>query len=225
MLPATIELVSVNVALPAQLGIRRGKPVISGIAKKPVRVAEILVTQTGIDGDGQGDLVNHGGVDKAIYIYPADHLPVWTAEHGRTQPYGPGDFGENLTVGGWREQDVHIGDRWQWGEVIVEVAQPRYPCFKLGMHLNRSAVVRELVANHRTGWYVRVLQPGTAQVDQPLTFVERTGSGVSVLDAHLARLPTASAGEIERVIAEPALADRLRAELAKTLRQRIPVTR
>ncbi len=225
MMPATIELISVNVGLPAYLGMRRGKPVMSGIRKTPVTTGEVTVTPTGIIGDGQGDLINHGGVDKAVYVYPAEHLPVWSAEHRRANPYEPADFGENLTVRGLLEQDVHIGDRWQWGDVIVEVAQPRYPCFKLGMHLNRTAIVRELVANNRTGWYLRVLEPGTAPVGGELTLLERTGTGVSVLEAHLARLPSATALEIERVVAEPSLADRLRNALVKSLQQRASVTR
>jgi MOSC domain-containing protein YiiM len=172
---------------------------------------------TNLEGDGQADLRNHGGRDKAVYAYPAAHLAIWAAEHGLPEPYCPGAFGENLTIGGWTEEEVCIGDRWQWGETLLEVAQPRYPCFKLGLALDRHAVVRELVANGRTGWYLRVVQPGIAPVAGPIRLVGRAHAGPTVLDAHLARLPEAPRDLIERVAAAPDLAEGLRHHLLASL--------
>jgi MOSC domain-containing protein YiiM len=208
-----LALVSVNVALPSEIGIRRRRPVISGIYKLPVRNGTVSVTETGIVGDGQGDLVAHGGPEKAVYAYPAEHLPVWSAEHRVSEPYGPGVFGENLTLAGLDESAVHIGDRWRWGDVVLEVCQPRYPCYKLGMKLGRPKVVREMVENGRTGWYLRVIEPGEAPSMGELELIGRSELGVSVADAHLARLPTADPQLIDRVLAESRLAARLQESL------------
>lgn len=212
----SVELVSVNVALPRDIGTRHRKSVISGIHKLPVASEHVVVTSTGLVGDGQGDLVAHGGPDKAVYAYPVEHLPPWTDEHRPTVPYGPGTFGENLSVSGLLETDVMIGDCWAWGEVVLQVCQPRYPCFKLGMKLNRPSAVREMVANLRTGWYLRVLQAGNAPVSGSITVVSLGQQRITVQDAHLARLPAANRELREKVIAEPALAIRLRESLERS---------
>ncbi|MGD9712512.1 MAG: MOSC domain-containing protein [Thermomicrobiales bacterium] len=211
MIPATpvIDLVSVNIAIPSRIGERQGKTVLSGIRKVPLKRCSVVVTEAGIIGDGQGDTVNHGGYDKAVYAYPSEHLDSWSQDHGSAERYSPGEFGENLSVRGMLESDVLIGDRWRWGEVVLEVCQPRYPCYKLAMVLERPAIVREMVDNRRTGWYLRVIQAGAAPVDGAIEVIER-GPGESVLDAHLARLPQADTSLRSRVAENPSLAARLR---------------
>jgi MOSC domain-containing protein YiiM len=212
-----VELVSVNVARPEYLGERRGRMVESGIRKKPVREASIAVSLTNLAGDGQADLRNHGGFDKAVYAYPTDHLPAWTSELGPDTPYGPGSFGDNLSTSGWLEHEVYIGDVWQWGDALLQISQPRYPCYKLGMALNRPGVVRAMVQNSRTGWYLRVLEPGAVPTGGPILVVERGEGAVTVADVHHARLPGASLALIERVVAVPALADGIRTGLRQGL--------
>lgn len=212
-----IALRSVNVALPRQIGIRRRKPVISGIYKAPVQQNRVIVTATGIIGDGQGDLIAHGGVDKAVYVYPIEHLIPWSQEHAVPEPYGPATFGENLTVAGLDEHGVFIGDRWQWGEVVLEVCQPRYPCYKLGMKLGRPSAVREMVENGRTGWYMRVIATGEAPTDGPMFLIDRSDQPISVAAAHQARLPGADVSLVRQTVAEPRLAERLRHSLQQSL--------
>lgn len=186
MTPAVVQLVSVNVARPAFLGMHRGHPVTSGIAKKPVSGETLRLDWLNLEGDGQADLEVHGGKDKAVYAYASEHLAPWSEELG--QELGPAAFGENLTTAGWREADVCIGDRWAWGEAVLEVCQPRWPCFKLGIHRGTQSVLARFRASGRTGWYLRVLQPGVVPVAGPILVAERHGAAISVLDVHEARL-------------------------------------
>jgi MOSC domain-containing protein YiiM len=162
----TIALVSVNVALPRYLGRHRGRPVTSGIAKRPVTAATLRLDVLNLEGDGQGDLRVHGGPDKAVYAYPSEHLPAWSAELG--EQLGPAAFGENLTTLGGTEDDVCIGDRWFWGDAVLEVCQPRNPCFKLAMYRGRGDIGRRFRESGRTGWYLRVLRPGQVPVAGPI---------------------------------------------------------
>lgn len=206
----SIRVVSVNVALPEVIGLRRGEPVLSGIGKRPVAGTAIWVGETNLEGDRQADLQAHGGPDKAVYAYPAEHVAQWSRELNPDVQFGPGAFGENLTTAGWLEEDVRIGDVWAWGDALLQVAQPRYPCFKLGMATGRPGVVKQLVASGRTGWYLRVLRPGTAPVADAARLVDRGAGAVTVREAHLARLPGAGRDLIEHVLTEPALAIALR---------------
>ncbi|HWC10914.1 MAG TPA: MOSC domain-containing protein [Acidimicrobiales bacterium] len=182
-------LVSVNVGLPAYLGQHRGRPIESGIAKRPVTAEEIELGWLNLEGDGQAELDVHGGRDKAVYAYPSEHLPAWSEELG--QELRPAAFGENLTTVGGTEDDVCIGDRWEWGEALLEVAEPRWPCYKLAMYRGRGDIQRRLRQSGRTGWYMRVLQPGRVPVSGPITVVERHPAGATVRLCHDARSPSA----------------------------------
>lgn len=208
-----IQLLSVNVGMPAVIGVRQGKDVVSGIRKLPITTSTVAVGLTGLDGDGQADPNAHGGFEKAVYAYPVEHLPRWTAELEPDTAFGPGSFGENLTVSGIDETTVCIGDRWQWGDVLLEVCQPRYPCYKLAMVTGRPDVVNTMVSNGRTGWYLRVLATGVAGNDEGIEVVGRDSATVTVAEVHWARLPGADQNLVERVAAAPALASRLRRDL------------
>ncbi len=176
-------LLSVNVGQPRPLQtLRAGETVLSGIVKLPVSSTTIVVDTLNLEGDRQADLTVHGGVDKAVYAYPAEHLPLWNAELGTS--FGPGTFGENLTTTGWREDQVRIGDVWAWGDALLQVSQPRSPCFKLAAVAGRADMLKRMVRNGRTGWYLRVLRPGVAPVAGPLRLVTRHPGGPSVLEAH-----------------------------------------
>ncbi|MGI9022641.1 MAG: MOSC domain-containing protein [Acidimicrobiales bacterium] len=177
---------SVNVSRPKPLGMHRGKQVMSGIAKVPVAVDHLRLDRLNLEGDGQAELSVHGGTDKAVYAYPSEHLRAWSEELG--EELGPAAFGENLTTLGWTEDDVRIGDRWEWGDAVLEVCQPRWPCYKLAMYRGRGDIGRRMHANGRTGWYLRVLQPGTVPVAGPVA-VTRHPAMASVRLAHEAREP------------------------------------
>ncbi|MGH3850984.1 MAG: MOSC domain-containing protein, partial [Pseudonocardiaceae bacterium] len=103
---------------------------------------------------------------------------------------GPAAFGENLTTLGWLETDVCIGDQWSWGDAILEVCQPRSPCYKLALYRQRSDIGRLLRESGRTGWYLRVLRPGLVPVGGVIDVVERHPMGATVRLMHEAASPT-----------------------------------
>jgi MOSC domain-containing protein YiiM len=203
-----IRLVSVNVGQPREIGLHRGHPVISAIFKDPVEAESLYLDWLNLEGDRQGDLRNHGGRDKAVYAYSADHFSAWSAELGDDPPFVPSAFGENLTVAGWNEDSVQIGDVWSWGDALLQVAQPRIPCYRLGIRSRRPHILKRFVETGRTGWYLRVIQPGDVPVAGPIHLVERDAASVTVRDGHLARLPGERIiSEMERVAAVEALAE------------------
>jgi MOSC domain-containing protein YiiM len=215
--PPLVTLVSVNVGLPSVIGAYRGRPVMSGIKKRPVVAETIYLDTLNLAGDRQADLRAHGGPDKAVYAYPSEYFPLWTAELEHEPPFGPGSFGENLTVAGWLEDEVRIGDVWSWGDALLQVAQPRYPCYKLALATDRPAITQPFIALGRTGWYLRVLRPGSIPVAGPIEVVERDPAGVTVMDAHRALVGDQSRARIERVLAVDALAASWRAALTNKL--------
>jgi len=142
----------------------------------------VFVGATDIAGDSQADLSVHGGVDKAVYAYPADHWPWWEREYALL--CAPAIFGENLTLEGADETAVRIGDRFRWGEALLEVSQPRGPCYKLGIHAHPDTP-RIMTLSARCGWYYRVLEEGNAPARAMLIRVHESASP-SVRDAFLA---------------------------------------
>ena len=214
----SVALRAVNVGMPAFLGMHRGRPIQSGIAKRPVTATvELWLSATGLQGDGQADLIDHGGPDKAVYAYPSEHLPVWAAE--LEDPHlGPAPFGENLSTAGWTESDVCIGDRWRWGDALLEVCQPRWPCFKLAMHRKRGDISARMKDTGRTGWYLRVLEAGAVPVAGPITIPERHPAGVTVLAVHEGARPGhLSPDAIHELLTVRALADEWREMLSRRL--------
>ena len=125
-----------------------------------------------LDGDRQADLSAHGGRDKAVNVYPAEHYPHWIAE-GAVAEFIPGTFGENFTVRGLLESELCIGDRFRIGEAAVEVSQPRQPCWKLAHFLRQADMVKRVIAAGRTGWYFRVLEAGAVCAGDAIALLDR----------------------------------------------------
>lgn len=212
-----IDIVAVSVAEPAVIGhLANGKPVRSGIRKQRVTTETIVVGKTNLAGDRQADLTVHGGVDKAIYAYPSEHLPVWTAELGLGESLEPNAFGENLTTHGIVETEVCIGDVYKWGTALVQVSQPRGPCYKLEMVLGLPDFIDTFVRSGRSGWYLRVLQEGEAPVGGAMELVERHPVGLTVWEANHARMIRTDPALIEKALAVPELARMWSKGLKKT---------
>ncbi|MEP1062545.1 MOSC domain-containing protein [Stenomitos frigidus AS-A4] len=127
-----MELISVNVGLPREVNWK-GKTVRTGIFKELVS-DRVMVRSLNLNGDGQADLTVHGGLEKAVYVYPFEHYAYWRNELPDTE-LTLGSFGENFTVTGFREEALNIGERFQVGTVQLMVTQPRMPCYKLGIGL------------------------------------------------------------------------------------------
>jgi len=136
----------------------------SAIHKVPVP-ERVRVGETGMEGDQQFERKHHGGPEKALHHYSRDHYAVGREEWpessaGLTRFDAPGAFGENISTCGLNEADVCVGDVFRLGTVIVQVSQPRQPCWKLNLHFSRYDMSRRVQDTRRTGWYYRVLEPG-----------------------------------------------------------------
>ena len=142
----------------------------SAIIKEPVSGPVWLAT-TNLEGDRQGNPQVHGGPDKAALAYGAGHYPLWGAELGRELSHGA--FGENLTIEGLDEESVCIGDTFEAGEAIVQVSQPRQPCWKIARRWGIKELTALVADNGRTGWYLRVLREGHLEAGQAVRLAER----------------------------------------------------
>ena len=151
------EVVAVSVGGLQDLRNLRGRLIRTGIAKAPV-AGRVFLGTYGFTGDAQGDAKHHGGPDNAAYAYSADHYPLWRVEEGRAFAFG--QFGENLTIAGVREDDVNIGDVFRVGTARVQVTQPRIPCSNLAAHIGDAKFPDRFLASRRNGFYLRVLQEG-----------------------------------------------------------------
>jgi MOSC domain-containing protein YiiM len=146
-------------------------PWTTGFFKTPVR-NPVHVNKTNLDGDGQADLINHGGLDKAVLAYSADHYPKWRKELQLPEmPYGA--FGENFTISRLNEELVCIGDTFRIGPVKLQLSQPRQPCWKLARRWRMHELTGLVVRNGRTGWYFRVLEEGEVEAGMPVTLIDR----------------------------------------------------
>jgi MOSC domain-containing protein YiiM len=163
--------------MPAPLP-RADRTVLSGIVKAPV-AGRVHVGRVNLDGDGQADLRVHGGPDKAVYAYPAQHYDAWARELGRDD-LAPGFFGENLTVEGVDEEDVLVGDRFRIGTTLLEVSQPRIPCFKLGLRVGDPQFLRPFLESGRSGFYLRVVEEGDIAAGDAVERVSRGEGGLSI---------------------------------------------
>ena len=162
-------LLSIQIGLPQT--VDADKPWTTGFFKQAVTEPLWLGT-VNLDGDGQGDLVHHGGPHKAVCVYPAAHYPFWRERLGLDE-LTAGGFGENFTVGELTESDVCIGDVWAVGQAQVQVSQPRQPCWKLARRWDIKDLALQVQQTSRTGWYLRVLVEGSVQQGMAMTLVER----------------------------------------------------
>ncbi len=173
-----MRLVSVNVGLPREVRWR-GLTVSTGIFKDPVS-GKVAVRPLNLDGDRQADLIVHGGRDKAVYVYPAEYYPYWRTEFPDMElPFGM--FGENFTVEGL-DETVQIGDQFSIGTAKFMVAQPRVPCYKLGIKFGRSEIQKKFLTSGLTGFYLSVLEEGVVETGDHIRFMKRVEHGVTVKD-------------------------------------------
>jgi MOSC domain-containing protein YiiM len=159
------------VGMPTEIIDDQGPAWRSGFVKRPV-LGPVRLTREQLTGDGQEDRSVHGGPEKAMLVYCADHYPLWNAELGRDD-LGDGAFGENLAVVGMDERTVAIGDVYRIGSAVIQVSQPRQPCWKLARRCRLPTMPAKAIATGRLGWYVRVLEPGEIRAGDHLDPSER----------------------------------------------------
>lgn len=209
MQPASsMQLISVNVGQPRKV-FWKNQVVETGIFKEAVE-GRVAVGKFNIEGDRQADLTVHGGWDKAIYAYPAEHYSFWREQFLDMElPWGM--FGENLTLTGLLENTVHIGDRFQVGTARLMVTQPRLPCLKLGMKFGRDDMVKRFLASGLTGFYFAVLREGDVAAGDSISLQQQDEHQVMVADfVRLYREDKYNLDLIRRVVAVEALPDEWR---------------
>jgi ferredoxin-NADP reductase/MOSC domain-containing protein YiiM len=196
-------LLSVNVGLPKDVAWQ-GHTVYTGIWKHSVKGPQ-MVRRLNIDGDGQGDRNGHGGEQRAVLVYQIESYRHWQDHFGRDD-FEFGQFGENFTVDGLPDDEVHIGDRYRIGEAEFEVTQPRVTCFRVGMRLGEPELPALLVAHHRPGFYLRVITEGHVQAGDEIvrTKVGRHALSVADIDA-LLYLPHRDLEQLRTAVDIPAL--------------------
>ena len=170
------SVLSVNVGKPRAVEYR-GKQVLTSIWKSPVE-GRVAVRGTNVAGDEQADPTVHGGVDKAVYAYSREDYDWWGSELSRTLE--PGTFGENLTVEGIDPSAAVIGERWRAGSALLEVSEPRFPCFKLGIRMGDPRFLKRFAKARRPGSYLRIIEEGEVGAGDRIEVLERPQHGVTI---------------------------------------------
>ena len=174
-----MKIISLNVSLP-RLVEHNGEPVATGIFKEPV-TAPVMLRTLNLDGDRQADLSVHGGPFKAVYAYPSEHYVFWKTELPEmTLPYGM--FGENFTTTGMFEGSINVGDRFRVGEAELVAAQPRLPCYKLGIKFGRPDILKRFLRSRRTGFYFAVTQEGQVAAGDEIELISRDPTNITIAD-------------------------------------------
>ena len=163
------EIHNLSIGTPKTLTCKNGKEMNTGICKESV--IDAFLTKNGFQGDGVADLRFHGGLDRAVCIYPYDHYALWESEFKTTLPASA--FGENLTVTNMLEKDVHIGDIFQVGEAVIQITQSRIPCDTITKRTNLSLLLKRMVETGYTGYLCRVLEEGIVREDSQITLLKR----------------------------------------------------
>jgi ferredoxin-NADP reductase/MOSC domain-containing protein YiiM len=202
---AVPRLLSLNVGMPKDVPWQ-GRVVHTGIWKEPVEGSR-MVTRLNVDGDGQGDLRGHGGVNRAVFVYQIESYRFWQ-DYLERDDFVYGQFGENFTVEGMPDEAVCIGDRYRIGEAVFEVSQPRVTCYRLGVRMNDSRMPSLVVARHRPGFYLRTIREGHVRAGDEIEKIAGGAEAMTVaeIDA-LLYLPRRSRKSLVRALKIPALSE------------------
>ncbi|MGE6631707.1 MOSC domain-containing protein [Bacillus sp. NPDC077027] len=212
----TYDIQGIQVGLPVTTCVN-GREMKTGIHKNRI-AGPILLNKLHFDGDGQADLVHHGGYDKAVCVFPYDHYAYFETYLGCQLEAAA--FGENVTVHQLVETKVCIGDVFQLGEAIVQVSQPRQPCFKLAQKHGEKNLVKEVQETGFTGYYLRVLEEGIVQTNSQLIQLERDPHQVTVHEVNeLKYRHTSDIEKLRRVLQVETLAEHMKKSFEKRLKQ------
>ncbi|MFT4611627.1 MAG: MOSC domain-containing protein YiiM [Glaciecola sp.] len=172
-----MQIISTNVAKPTTF-IWNGKEETTGIYKQPVDAPIYLGNET-VKDDEVSDRKHHGGEFKACYLFSADHYPYWKNRYPHLE-WTYGMLGENLTVEGLNEKKLLIGDIYKVGNTLIQITQPREPCYKFSMKFDSNTVLKEFIEHGYPGTYVRVLEEGTVSVGDTFTLVKKATNSISI---------------------------------------------
>jgi MOSC domain-containing protein YiiM len=173
-----MKVISTNIARPREV-VWDGTPVITGIYKEPVKM--ISIKKHFVEGDTVADLRVHGGQHKAVYGYPSEHYAYWRDEYPEMEmPWGT--FGENITTEGLLEIDIFIGSVYRIGGAVLEVTEPRMPCYKLAARFGRNDIIRRFMKSRKSGFYFTVLEEGVVKPGDGMTLEKEGTSGSTIVD-------------------------------------------
>ncbi len=195
------KVLSINVGRPREFEYN-GRPVKSAIWKAPV-AGRIRARGVNLEGDDQADRKAHGGFDKAIYAYAIEDMRWWEREVGRSLQFG--EFGENLTTEGMAVNDALVGERWEIGTAVLEVSEPRVPCWRLGVRMDDEMFVRRFTEALRPGAYLRIIAEGDLGAGDERRVIHRPDHDLTIRDVF--RIYTRDRHEVERIIATPEISD------------------
>ncbi|MEM7779231.1 MAG: MOSC domain-containing protein [Pseudomonadota bacterium] len=184
---------------------------LSAFVKRP-REGLIQILEDGFAPDEQADRRVHGGPEMALHLYPLDHHAYWREELGAADLLDePGAFGSNLAVRDLTEVQVHIGDKFRIGSALIEVSQPRQPCWKIEHRFAQKGMVAKIIKTGRSGWYFRVLEIGEVQAGEALERIEEGATDWSIERTFKALVAgKASQDELSQLAQLPTLAPKLR---------------
>ncbi|MDL2284896.1 MOSC domain-containing protein [Oxalobacter sp. OttesenSCG-928-P03] len=194
----------------------------SAIAKEET-TATLMLTENGLTGDDQEMKRNHGGPDRALLQFSPSHYEWYKMRiPERSERFMPAAFGENLSIAGFDENNVHIGDIFSWGDTLIQVSQPRSPCYRLDIHLDWKGLALLMQQHARCGWLYRVLKTGPVSHSAPFTLQKR-GSGISIREAMFILFgdetapPLTDPGEWRRLLMAEGLSDSWRQTLTRRI--------
>ncbi len=212
-----MKLLSVNVSEPRAV-VHNGQVIQTSIFKEPVS-GRVMMREMNIDGDAQADLRNHGGIHKAAYAYPIENYEFWKQELKRDD-FTYGQFGENLTVEGMTEDNAHVGDVFRIGGAVVQVTQPRNPCYKLGIKMGSAEFVRTFLQSCRLGIYLRVLEEGEIGAGDAIERIHEDPERMTVREiARLRNIDTENLESTKKVLRIEALEPQMRQEFQDRLKK------
>jgi len=190
----------------------------SGFIKRGID-GPVLVTALGLAGDEHADLTVHGGPEKAVYGYPAAHHDAWATDYPEHRGlFVAGGVGENLTIAGWTEADVCVGDIHAIGGARLQVCQPRQPCSKFTLRFGDNRLAKAMVRNGRAGWYYRVIEEGLICPGEAIVLVDRPNPGFRFDRlVQIVNFGDASDDELRAMAGMDGLASRLRTRACKAL--------
>jgi len=204
---------TLTVGMPKELVDSKGRSMITGIEKQ--RVQEVYLSSQGFEGDDVADKKHHGGPDRAVCLYPAEHYIQWEQELGKTLPIAA--FGENLTVTNMLEADVCIGDIYKIGDAVIQITQGRIPCSTIDRYTEANTLLKRLIETGYTGFLARVLEEGTICADSTIELVEKHPARISVLYCNEVYFKNNDAIAMKQIQAVDALAEDWKEKLEKRI--------
>lgn len=209
---------SINIGTPREVTYAEGRKIKTSLKRNPVK-EKVFLDLMGFDGDQVADPINHGGQDKAVCGYPSNHYSIWEEELSRSMPSA--SFGENLTIEGLTEDQIHIGDIFKIGDAEVQCTQPRQPCHKLTKIFGYPKLASRIQALGYCGYYFRVLKQGWLQTGMAIERIHSDKEKISVKAAHYLMYRDKTEYEaIEELMAHPSLSESWKEAFGKRLANR-----